>query len=629
MANRGNKAKTKRGIEIELSFDRGCLLVSHHPIFSRLYRGCIIQRVRPDQYCGPGSDGLALIEFNGESEPVIRCNSSVLVSTYEWAYVISHCLLHLGFGHFNGPSDDKWNIACDITVAKFLRDIRFGNPPPGIGSIDFNLPLGEERLYEWLLSQEDIESALLSAGVCGYKPDMIGRAQSRSQSSIKTKSSPISGLYRRVNLDLDFPKKLGIGLAESVSAALEVVTERRDSVESTKPGIKTEAMIAREWFIASFPLLGALAASFKLNEDPNLCRILQIQVAAVDSIQQVIYIHPAAGLSQDELRFVIAHELLHVGLRHSERSEGRDPFIWNVACDYVINHWLVEMHVGQMPKIGVAIDPKIASMSAEQIYDQIVRDLRAIRKISSLRGVGIGDMLEPDPRFWGSHDGMKLDEFYRSALAQGLEYQESTGRGLLPAGLVQEIRALMLPPIPWEVQLARWFDVNFPPIEKRRTYARFSRRQSTTPDIPRPAYYYPEELRDGRTFAVLLDTSGSMSAHILGQALGAIASYAQAKDVLAVRLVFCDAAPYDQGYVSPEEISGRVEVKGRGGSVLQGAINLIETAKDFPKDGPILVITDGQIDENLSIQRKHGFLMPIGARLPFRPIGDTFFIKDK
>jgi predicted metal-dependent peptidase len=37
------------------------------------------------------------------------------------------------------------------------------------------------------------------------------------------------------------------------------------------------------------------------------------------------------------MKFVMAHEFLHVGLRHDERQQGRDPFLWNVACDYAIN----------------------------------------------------------------------------------------------------------------------------------------------------------------------------------------------------------------------------------------------------------------------------------------------------
>jgi len=45
----------------------------------------------------------------------------------------------------------------------------------------------------------------------------------------------------------------------------------------------------------------------------------------------------------------------------------------------------------------------------------------------------------------------------------------------------------------------------------------------------------------GRVFGVVLDTSGSMDRTLLGKALGAIASYSISRDVLAGRVVFCDA----------------------------------------------------------------------------------------
>ena len=48
-------------------------------------------------------------------------------------------------------------------------------------------------------------------------------------------------------------------------------------------------------------------------------------------------------------------------------------------------------------------------------------------------------------------------------------------------------------------------------VEKMRSYARPSRRQSSTPDIARPRYVPKSGADDGRTFGVVLDTSGSMS----------------------------------------------------------------------------------------------------------------------
>ena len=117
--------------------------------------------------------------------------------------------------------------------------------------------------------------------------------------------------------------------------------------------------------------------------------------------------------------------------------------------------------------------------------------------------------------------------------------------GLQHAKIVMEIRALSQPPVPWDVALARWFDRYFAPLEQRRSYARPSRRQASTPDIPRPRYIPNEAAQDGRTFGVVLDTSGSMDRELLAKALGAIASYSIAHDVPAVRVVFCDAAAYD------------------------------------------------------------------------------------
>ena len=80
------------------------------------------------------------------------------------------------------------------------------------------------------------------------------------------------------------------------------------------------------------------------------------------------------------------------------------------------------------------------------------------------------------------------------------------GTGLIPAGLMEEIRALGQPPISWDVELARWFDDHFTPMEKRRTFSRMSRRQFSTPDIPRPAWAYQQTDLEGRTFGVVLDT---------------------------------------------------------------------------------------------------------------------------
>jgi predicted metal-dependent peptidase len=153
-----------------------------------------------------------------------------------------------------------------------------------------------------------------------------------------------------------------------------------------------------------------------------------------------------------------------------------------------------------------------------------------------------------------------------------------------------------------------------------------SRRQSATPGIPRPGWHRPEELLDSRVFGVVLDTSGSMDTRPLGKALGVIASYAAAREVRAARVVFCDAEAHDNGWMHPTDIAGRVRVKGRGGTVPQPGIALLQEAADFPQDGPLLIITDGACDR-LTVRRDHAYLIPQAATLPFRPRGPVFRLR--
>lgn len=575
-----------------------------HPMFSTLYEnGCVVRNA--GSVCP--ADGWAVVTSNGE----IHVHPKRRAETHEWVYVLAHCLLHLGFGHFQEKEHPReWNAACDAFVAKFLADLKFGRPPETLKPAGIFTAASEDKLYRQFC-EGGIPPGLAGLGTAGpHQNDMV--------------IQPVRRRYARITND--WPRYFGIGLSAAVTSAVNVAAGLEPHLGASSRRL-TPARQARDWFISSYPLLGALAAAFEIVEDPILCRRLDISVAAVDVHGKEIFINPAAGLDEHECRFVMAHEMLHVGLRHAMRRENRDPYLWNVACDYVINGWLREMELGDMPVIGGLYDPELRGLSAETIYDRIATDLRRYRKLCTFRGFGTSDILENGtPEWWRRGDGVTLDEWYRQCLSQGLTYHQGEGRGLLPAGLIEEIRALEVPPIGWDVQLAQWFDRHFPPQEKVRTYARASRRQSATPHIARPRWVPAPDSEAGRTFGVVLDTSGSMDRAILAKALGAIASYSLARDVPAARVVFCDAEAYDQGYMPPEAIAESVRVRGRGGTVLQPGIDLLESAEDFPRRGPLLIITDGFCDR-VRVHREHAFLLPAGHTLPFIPKGEVFRIK--
>lgn len=582
------------------AFEKGLALVEAHPLYGALLRHARVVRTK-DSLCPP--EGWAVVVDSG----YLHVHPTRRGAPEEWARVVAHGLLHLGFGHFQErPRAREWNAACCAAVEQFLQVQKLGRLPADLAAGEL-LQGSEARLYE-AFCRSGLPEPLPALPLSGPGVGDLWWARSRAPS--------LPAGWGAV----DWPTRFGEALAHAVSVAVS-----QAAGVPAAGGPRSLAERCRRWFIDHYPLLGSLAVAFELVEDPIALARLQVSIAAVDAEAKEIYVD-GRRLDEASCRFVLAHEMLHVGLRHGARRQGRDPFLWNVACDYVINGWLVEMGLGDLPPFGALLDPALKGLSAEAIYDRIVTDLRRYRKVATLRGMALGDLLEgARPGARPDDAGTDLDAFYRRCLAQGLAYHEAAGRGLLPAGLVEEIRALAQPPIPWDVELARWFDGWLAPLEQRRSYARASRRQQSTPDLPRPRWSPVEGALDGRTFGVVLDTSGSMDRSVLARALGAIASYATSRDVPAVRVVFCDAAPYDQGYLRPEEIAGRVRVRGRGGTVLQPGIELLLRAPDFPPTGPLLIITDGVCDR-LQVRREHAFLVPQGRALPFVPKGPVFRI---
>lgn len=526
----------------------------------------------------------------------------------QWNAVVAHVLLHYGLGHLDeqdgapGPDDARgravWNLACCVEVDRLAR--QFGMPElPAEMRLDVDLVgrdlpalIGELRRHPRL-------GEILRGRRGDLDPDVKRPAYSDRRDW--------TGAYSR-------------GLRNQVRHALQSAqVARGDEVEQRLPA---EIAGARDWIISHYPLLAGMAASFRHVADANACRRMGIPIAAIDTRLREVYCNPFSGLSAREWRFVLAHEYLHAGLRHQQRCADRDPYVWNVACDYVINLWLQEMAVGDMPQ-DLLLDPSLRGLSGEEIYDRIARDAKKLRRLATFGGRGRPDMLGDAEPWWLRGHGLTLDDWYRHALATALPEHAEHERGLLPAGLVEEIYAQAQPPIPWEVELADWLDGLLPPPETRRSYARASRRQSASPDTPRPGLVAPPDDAPARTFGVVLDTSGSMSRTLLARGLGAISSYAASREVALVRVVFCDAHPFDAGWMSPEEVAGRVRIRGRGGTVLQPGVDLLLTTRDFPAAGPILVITDTACD-HVRVRGDHAYLVPAGERLPFAPRGPVF-----
>lgn len=536
----------------------------------------------------------------------IYCNPIKDAEPKEWQFILAYLCCHLVMGHFRDEylEDPLWHVACNYSAAKYLTDAKIGSNPLGFEISDSLRFVDEEQLFLWLKENPaNVQNIPTITAMHSGRPDMVkytGR-----------------WYYRKTEYETLFAEDLQWSIRQAMRQTAGLPEEEKGYCRywDTEPVV----LQARDWFLSSFPLLGAIAANFRIVTDRTTVGRMQIPIAAVSAAMQEIYINTAVHLKQEEWVFVLAHEFLHAALRHDARCDGREPELWNVACDFVINQWLHDMGVGQMPD-GLLYDEQFNGLSAEQVYDELLKDLRYYR------GLDPSDIIFENSSGYCTA-GDALDDYYRRAIARGLEYHQLNARGSLPLGLIEEIHALSQRPIPWDVQLAIWFDELFAPLEPRHSYARLSRRQTATPDIPRPAWITPEEQTENRIFAVLLDTSGSMDRHLLAQALGAISSYAESRQVRHIRVVFCDAHTYDQGIMSPEDLAGAVRVQGRGGTVLQPGIDLLDNDKSFPRDAPLLIITDGACDHLNLHGRTHAYLLPKGNNLPFSSKGKVFRIQ--
>lgn len=578
----------------EAAFQDGLNIVKSHPMFARFFGP--VSHIPIQKWENAPKDAWCKVTSSG----ILRFNHRLRGQPREWAWVLAQCLLHLGFGHFKtGNLSRVYVAACDIVAVNFLSNLKIGTRPLDIGAVPVGLGSGSlHSLLNRLRDDGDAFKLALTLSTAGHEATME---------------------YDNTRI-IDHSKSeaaFAAGVREAATTAIGVAS---GEIKSMSDRAKQMTIIRRawKWFIDHYPLLGGVVAAYDLVEDRDICHRLKIKIAAVDIGLKEIYANPLVTMRFEEWVFVMGHEILHAALRHDKKRMGRDPWIWNAACDFVINGWLIEMGVGQMPA-GLLHDLTFKGKSAVEVYNILCTDIRRLRKLSTLRGEGACDIIESDQPW----ENVDADNFVRMALSRGFDMHFSQERGYLPAGLIEEIRTAMMPPIPWDVELGHWFDRHFRPIQEVRSWRRFSRTQAVTPDIPRPIMIPYDTMKDGRTFGVVIDSSGSMDRSLLGKAIGSVTSYSIAKKVKDIRLVFCDAHAYDEGWVKVSSILNRVRVRGRGGTVLQPGIDLLEADHDFPKNAPIMIITDAQCD-HFKIKREHAILIPAGARMSFVPVGEVF-----
>lgn len=119
-------------------------------------------------------------------------------------------------------------------------------------------------------------------------------------------------------------------------------------------------MKARAILTVDEPWFGSLALRLRLNATET------IPTVCVDGVTLSYNQEFIASLTKPEQLFVVAHEVMHCALLHMTRRGHREPMLWNIAADYVINLALKDSGF-TLPK-DVLIAERFRDMHAEQVY---------------------------------------------------------------------------------------------------------------------------------------------------------------------------------------------------------------------------------------------------------------------
>ena len=509
----------------------------------------------------------------------------------EWIFVLAHALLHLAFGHFKHVKRGMvWNVVCDCIVNEFLGRMKIGSPPEGLLRLPPGVPNNEEKLFQmWTRDGGAPQGETTN----GRAADMVAAPDKKNFEDI---------------------------FARAVRAAARKALSSAGGDELTRAGN------ARAWFIKNYPLIGSVLQLFTLDEDALYCERRSVRIAAIDSAKRKILINPGWAMTDQELRFVLGHLALHAGFQQGARRGARDPFVWNAACDYCVNEWLDKMppvaRAVKAPSEGHLRSVLFDGLTPAEIYQRLMENQRAASKLVTFAGQGACDMLSPEHLAPLSADApvprAHIDRIIVDALLRGHQIHVESGKGPLPAALLDELRGLENPPPPWDVQLGRWFDENIPPLERVRTYGRPSRRQSATPGIARPRYIWPEfESAVKGTLGLIVDVSGALDTLHATLALGAITTYALSRAIPKVRLVLSGAELIDEGMTSCDDLLQKFKLSERARPAMQPAVELLDKAIDFPEDAPMLLLT-GLPCDRIVTQRTHAYLIPEEGQLSYK-----------
>jgi predicted metal-dependent peptidase len=281
---------------------------------------------------------------------------------------------------------------------------------------------------------------------------------------------------------------------------------------------------------------------------------------------------------------LMLHEVLHAALLHCVRRGTRDPKVWNIAADIVINGMIAQEHNFELP-IGGIRDPKLENYTVEEVYELLLQQSQ-LPKLDNL------DVLSPSHQSGNYPDQQQipltatekaqLESHWRNALQQAKIIAQTSQKGHLPAGLLRELDRLTTPQIDWRSYLWRYL------TQTPNDFDAFDRR------FIGQGLYLETLSGESIKVAVAVDTSGSIDGELLRVFLSEVQGILNAYPHLSCDLYYADADVYGPYDLDPDRPLPRPE--GGGGTSFVPFFEAIANCSDRKTAALAIYLTDGYGD---------------------------------
>ena len=257
--------------------------------------------------------------------------------------------------------------------------------------------------------------------------------------------------------------------AKTESAKDRVAKPVKEIPETTLTSAEVEDRLikARIEMLMSAPFFGNLATRLKLKDATAWCPTL-----ATDGKYFYYNRHFVAAMSDGECVFGMGHEILHCVYDHFDvaRRGDRDPRLWNIANDYVINADLIDANIGEQIKlVDICFDWKYRGQVSEEIYDDLFKQAEEEGRVIDVNPLDIHlDRAEGDdegagqssngndegkegPAKYTAEEKENIKQEFQNAVMQSAK---AAGAGNLPGGVKRMLDKLLNPTLDWRELLA-------------------------------------------------------------------------------------------------------------------------------------------------------------------------------